>query len=409
VSVTVTPEHPFLVNGEWKAANEIRPGDRMRMLADQCEVCGRAFFVRYDRFAQRTYRTCSYKCHNRRIFHSEGARAKVRQTIAEQYATGARDRWAITARANDRTRELVAAGEARLQHITASERRRGRLALAERINEGTAEHRIGYGEYELAAILDHIGVAYKHHFALPDSTFSYDFCLPETRILVEVRGPGFQQNGAVQERAAVRDRLAEEHGYLVVNLWWDQIVRQPDMVEQMLRRLLSNHAGDYGFVDLTVVRAETRPTRRDFPLYNVGVDEDESYVVAGMVSHNCRPPSNRDPQPDEIEACSDYLSRQIAALKPRVVVTLGRYSLGRFLPGQPISRIHGVPRRVGSVTVFPMYHPAAALHQPTLRNTLLEDMARLPGILEQLEREEPTRGPEPPEPPPEPPKQLSLF
>ena len=123
----------------------------------------------------------------------------------------------------------------------------------------------------------------------------------------------------------------------------------------------------------------------------------------------CRPPGNRDPQPDEIEACSAYLSRQIAALKPRVVVTLGRYSLGRFLPGQPISRIHGVPRRVGSVTVFPMYHPAAALHQPTLRNTLLEDMAKLPGILEQLERERPEPDPEPPESPPGPPKQLSLF
>jgi uracil-DNA glycosylase family 4 len=121
----------------------------------------------------------------------------------------------------------------------------------------------------------------------------------------------------------------------------------------------------------------------------------------------CRPPGNRDPQPDEIAACSDYLSRQTAALKPRVIVTLGRYSLGRFLPGQPISRIHGVARKVGTVTVFPMYHPAAALHQPALRKTLLEDMARLPGILAELERE--PEVPAAPPPPPEPPKQLNLF
>ena len=121
----------------------------------------------------------------------------------------------------------------------------------------------------------------------------------------------------------------------------------------------------------------------------------------------CRPPANRDPQPEEIAACSDYLNRQTAALKPRVIVTLGRYSLGRFLPGQPISRIHGVPRRVGTVTVFPMYHPAAALHQPTLRKTLLEDMAKLPGILAELERE--PEVPSAPPPPPEPPKQLNLF
>jgi len=123
----------------------------------------------------------------------------------------------------------------------------------------------------------------------------------------------------------------------------------------------------------------------------------------------CRPPGNRDPQPEEIAACSDYLSRQTAALKPRVIVTLGRYSLGRFLPGQPISRIHGVPRKVGTVTVFPMYHPAAALHQPALRKTLLEDMAKLPAILAEMERDPEPSAPPPPPPPAGPPKQLSLF
>jgi uracil-DNA glycosylase family 4 len=361
VRLTVTPEHPFLVDGQWRTAGEIRPGDKLRVLADRCEVCGRAYFVRYDRYQHRTYRTCSYRCHNRRIFHSPEARAKVRRAMVEQYGLGSRDRWSITARANERTRELVAAGQATLQHLTSEQRRRGRLIVAQRINEGLVKHRIGYGEYELATILDRLGVPYQHHFTLPDSTLSYDFCLPEQRILVEA----------------------------------------------MLGRLLKNHVGAYAFVDLTVVRAETRQTRRDFPLYNIGVEEDESYVAAGLVSHNCRPPGNRDPQPDEIAACSDYLSRQTAALKPRLIVTLGRHSLGRFLPGQPISRIHGVPRKVGTVTVFPMYHPAAALHQPTLRKTLLEDMAKLPGILAELERapEVPAASP----PPPEPPRQLNLF
>jgi DNA polymerase len=120
----------------------------------------------------------------------------------------------------------------------------------------------------------------------------------------------------------------------------------------------------------------------------------------------CRPPGNRDPLPEEVEACSGYLARQIASLKPRVVVTLGRHSLARFLPGQPISRVHGQPRRVGSTTVFPMYHPAAALHQPSLRKTLLDDMAKLPAILADLEREAP---PAEPAATTGPPKQLNLF
>ena len=95
----------------------------------------------------------------------------------------------------------------------------------------------------------------------------------------------------------------------------------------------------------------------------------------------CRPPGNRDPMPNEIAACSEYLTRQIASIQPKVIVTLGRYSMARFLPGMTISKIHGVPRVVDGVTIFPMYHPAAALHQRSLRQTLLDDMKKLPGIL----------------------------
>lgn len=131
----------------------------------------------------------------------------------------------------------------------------------------------------------------------------------------------------------------------------------------------------------------------------------EDVFITNVVK--CRPPGNRDPQPEEIAACSDYLSRQTAAIKPRVIVTLGRYSMSRFFPGQAISRIHGQPRRIGSLIVFPMYHPAAALHQPTLRKTLLDDMAKLPAILEEVEREDISRNVA--ESPAEPPRQLNLF
>jgi uracil-DNA glycosylase family 4 len=78
----------------------------------------------------------------------------------------------------------------------------------------------------------------------------------------------------------------------------------------------------------------------------------------------CRPPGNRDPEPSELAACRDYLDRQIALIKPSVIVTLGRYSMERYFPGQSISRIHGRPKRVGDVYYLPMFHPAAA--QPCL-------------------------------------------
>jgi DNA polymerase len=117
----------------------------------------------------------------------------------------------------------------------------------------------------------------------------------------------------------------------------------------------------------------------------------------------CRPPENRDPLPDEINACADYLDRQIAILKPKVIVTLGRYSMAKFFGQESISRIHGQARKRGDVIVFPMYHPAAALHQPRLRNDLINDIKKLPDILKELDTIDEGQEPEAP------PQQLSLF
>ncbi len=95
----------------------------------------------------------------------------------------------------------------------------------------------------------------------------------------------------------------------------------------------------------------------------------------------CRPPNNRDPLPDEIEACRKWLDRQIELINPEVIVTLGRHSMNRFISGATISRIHGDPRVVDGVTVVPMFHPAAALHQERYRSLILADFQKLPQIL----------------------------
>lgn len=125
----------------------------------------------------------------------------------------------------------------------------------------------------------------------------------------------------------------------------------------------------------------------------------------------CRPPQNRDPQPDEIAICTEhYLFRQIAAIDPRVIVTLGRYSMNLFLPGARIMRDHGQPRQVNGRLIVPMIHPAAALHRPENRPLIEADFRRLPEILAQAEREEAERATVAPRPVAEPPlEQLSLF
>ena len=96
----------------------------------------------------------------------------------------------------------------------------------------------------------------------------------------------------------------------------------------------------------------------------------------------CRPPANRDPLPDEISTCCDtYLENQIKAINPGIIVTLGRFSMGRFIPNAKISAIHGQMRKVGDHFVIPMFHPAAALHQAALKPAILADFAKLPELL----------------------------
>ncbi len=100
----------------------------------------------------------------------------------------------------------------------------------------------------------------------------------------------------------------------------------------------------------------------------------------------CRPPANRDPLPAEIDACRDYLDEQIDLIDPLVVVTLGRYSMAKFFPNQIISRIHGHPREVAGRWYVPMYHPAAALHQGSLKATMIDDFAALGRLLREVAR-----------------------
>jgi len=95
----------------------------------------------------------------------------------------------------------------------------------------------------------------------------------------------------------------------------------------------------------------------------------------------CRPPGNRDPMPDEMAACGKYLDRQIEVINPQVIVTLGRFSMGKFLPGARISAVHGQAKNVDGRLIVAMFHPAAALHQPALKPELERDFANLPKLL----------------------------
>jgi uracil-DNA glycosylase family 4 len=115
-------------------------------------------------------------------------------------------------------------------------------------------------------------------------------------------------------------------------------------------------------------------------LASIGLRRDEVYI-ANVIK--CRPPQNRDPLPAEIQTCRKWLDRQIEIIQPQMIITLGRYSLARYFPNESIGKIHGKPRKLEDVICYPMHHPAAALHQGSLRRTIETDMLRIPQILAQ--------------------------
>ena len=137
----------------------------------------------------------------------------------------------------------------------------------------------------------------------------------------------------------------------------------------------------------------------------------EDVFITNVVK--CRPPDNRDPLPSEIDACNDYLDRQIAAIQPLVIVTLGRHSMAKFFSGEKISAIHGRPRKKDGYICIPMFHPAAALRTESYKIALREDFKKIPVALAEAERLAVEVSAKPAVPASvkkeEPPQQMSLF
>lgn len=122
-------------------------------------------------------------------------------------------------------------------------------------------------------------------------------------------------------------------------------------------------------------------------LFSIGLKREDVFV-ANILKH--RPPENRDPLPEEIEACKDYLDRQLKAIKPRTIVALGRFAMAKFLPYGKISRDHGTARLVDyngeRYTFVPMFHPAAALRSGEVEKQLRQDFLKLPQEVERLKK-----------------------
>jgi uracil-DNA glycosylase family 4 len=138
--------------------------------------------------------------------------------------------------------------------------------------------------------------------------------------------------------------------------------------------------------DYVEVEDVTDEPRTDTTFFCIDVDENHNFVTAGGVVHNCRPPGNRDPSPEEIESCEPHLWKQIELIQPTLIATLGNFAT-KLLSGKPngITQVHGREQQVvlggNPVTLYPIFHPAAALYTPRMLQVLEEDFARIPALL----------------------------
>jgi uracil-DNA glycosylase len=182
----------------------------------------------------------------------------------------------------------------------------------------------------------------------------------------------------------------------------EQVPFQPERLRPEERKVL---------FDEVVVQDVTDRPRADKTFFCIDVEGTHNFVTAGGVVHNCRPPGNRDPQPEEIDSCRPYLEKQVELIQPRVLGTLGNFAT-KLLTGNPagISKVRGTPQEhvIGgrSVYMLPLFHPAAGLRTPRVAEQLREDFRQIPEL---LERPLPP-GPEPLVPDREPePDQMGLF
>ena len=117
-------------------------------------------------------------------------------------------------------------------------------------------------------------------------------------------------------------------------------------------------------------------------LETIGLHREDIYIT-NIVKY--RPPANRDPEPEEIQAFMPYLKRQLEIIKPKLVIFLGRHAMSVFMPELKISEVHGQPKRKDGQVYLPLFHPAAALYNGGMRQTLIEDFSKIPKILEKIQ------------------------
>jgi len=329
--LSLTHEHPILINGEWKEAKHVRSGDMVSYFADECARCAKPipFFRKY----------CSTSCRSKDIAenqwsdpgHRQNMSEKARAQMHREYASGIRDKDKISRKANDQHRQNIKEGthwrgerdKFRIARVTNGPEQRKRssermkrnnpgqdpevrarmtASLIETYRKHPDKHpnrvmalkgrRTGI-EQKMKDLLDRIGIEYIEQYAVTSPNggrgrgahYYVDFAIPALMIAIECDSAYWHQD---TERDGIRQDHIESLGWTVIRFDDEKINKCMDEVQDELLRVVGNHEGNFSFLDMEVRKVEHWDVKKSRTLFNLSVDEDESYVANGFVVHNCR-------------------------------------------------------------------------------------------------------------------------
>jgi len=311
-SITVTEGHPVRVNGKWIPAKDIKPGDRVHWLSTNCKGCGKIlpYGLKY----------CGVECQWKNKEHRANITKKNSEANLRQYASGERDGHACTEAAHNRVRELLALGEFRMPRLSGDANPAKRPEVRRKIRDGKlgdknpmrmhpeigkangqalAQYCKDHPEKHANHIVNLKGHRTKielimeselHKLGLcPDSEYQIgrlrvDFAFPEHKLVVECDGAYWHQDA---EKDQLRDQRLEKEGWTVLHFTEEQVYETPKSCASKVKRVLKNHTGQYKFALFEVAEVNHRESGR-VVLFNLSVNEDESYIAKGCVVHNCR-------------------------------------------------------------------------------------------------------------------------
>jgi len=271
-TLTLTANHPVLLDGKWQESEKAKIGDKLNILANMCKRC-KKLIPSWKKY-------CSHSCQSLDITdrqwaskeHRENISKKTSAQLKREYANGTRDPHKITEKANKKTRELVKEGKHSLQQEWV--RRLGSSKMGQKgFMSGI--------EQQMKAILDDFEVNYITQMSVKQ--FFVDFGLPEYKIAIEVDGLYWHQD---KEKDLRRQREIEAEGWFVLRFDENEMKYEGDVSDEV-GRILANHNGEYSFMDAEIVKVNKWNLKSSRRLYNFSVEEDESYIAKGFVVHNC--------------------------------------------------------------------------------------------------------------------------